>query len=190
MLIDNETRTISVKLVFFGPAMSGKTTAVRWLFGALGVEDRLTSIETTTGRTMFFDYGSVSIPLSKDWTVNAHIWSATGQDYYASTRETVMYGTDGIVFVADSSRDLLHSNLESWLEINKMISEANVNMPIVVCLNKQDLSDPISELELRQHLKIPESIRVFKIIAKNGMNVAEAVYTILHDAIRAALSAM
>ena len=58
MIIDYGNRTVGLKIVFFGPAMSGKTTAIRWLFSTLDYADKLTSIENTVGRTMFCDFGS------------------------------------------------------------------------------------------------------------------------------------
>ena len=87
MIIDYGTRTVGVKIVFFGPAMSGKTTSIQWLFSSLDFADKLTSIENTVGRTMFCDFGTIPFALGDSWTINAHIWSATGQDFYRSTRE-------------------------------------------------------------------------------------------------------
>ncbi|MCK5264309.1 MAG: hypothetical protein KAR03_01780, partial [Candidatus Thorarchaeota archaeon] len=52
MIIDYGNRTVGLKIVFFGPAMSGKTTAIRWIFSSLDYADKLTSIENTVGRTM------------------------------------------------------------------------------------------------------------------------------------------
>ena len=102
MIVDYGNRTVGLKIVFFGPAMSGKTTSIRWLFKSLDCADRLTSIENTVGRTMFCDFGTIPFSLGDSWTINTHIWSATGQDFYRSTREVVLVGADGIVFVADS----------------------------------------------------------------------------------------
>ncbi|NWF96018.1 MAG: GTPase domain-containing protein [Candidatus Thorarchaeota archaeon] len=188
MLIDHETRTIGLKIVFFGPAMSGKTTAVKWLFEALGLAERLSSVENTLGRTMFFDFGTIPIPLGKDWTVNAQIWSATGQDYYSSTRSTVLMGTDGLVFVADSNPTLMQENLQSWRELMQMLPDDGTRIPVVVCLNKQDLPDAVSEETLRTSLNIEESVPVYRVVAKNGTNVAEAVHRVLQDTIRDAIS--
>ena len=189
MIIDYGNKTIGLKLVFFGPAMSGKTTSIRWLFSALECVDRLTSIENTVGRTMFCDFGTIPIPPDDVWNLNAHVWSATGQDFYRSTREVVLVGADGVVFVADSQRHLLDENLASWNELMALVDEETDSLPVVVCLNKQDLPDAVGEQELRQHLRIPGAIRVFRSIAKEGYNVIEAFRLLFQNAMRASVVA-
>lgn len=185
MIVDYGNRTVGLKIVFFGPAMSGKTTSIRWLFKSLDCADRLTSIENTVGRTMFCDFGTIPFALGDSWTINTHIWSATGQDFYRSTREVVLVGADGIVFVADSQEALLDENLASWNELMTLISDEDRPFPLVVCLNKQDLPDAIDEERLRNHLRIPSSIPVLKSVAMNGLNVLEAFEILFHDAMRA-----
>ena len=189
MIIDYGNRTVGLKIVFFGPAMSGKTTAIRWLFTSLDYADKLTSIENTVGRTMFCDFGTIPFPLNENWTVNAHVWSATGQDFYRSTREVVLVGADGVIFMADSQGTLLDENLASWNELMSMITEEERPLPVVVCLNKQDLLGAVHEEQLRGHLKLPNSVPVFRSIAKNGHNILEAFQYIFQAAMRASVVA-
>ena len=122
MIIDYGTRTVGLKIVFFGPAMSGKTTAIRWLFSSLDYADKLTSIENTVGRTMFCDFGTIPFALGNSWKINAHVWSATGQDFYRSTREVVLVGADGVVFMVDSQERLLQENQASWNELVALVA--------------------------------------------------------------------
>ncbi len=189
MIIDYGNKTIGLKIVFFGPAMSGKTTSIRWLFSALECADRLTSIENTVGRTMFCDFGTIPIPLDDVWNLNAHVWSATGQDFYRSTREVVLVGADGVIFVADAQRHLLNDNLASWNELMTLVDEGTDPLPVVVCLNKQDLSNVIGQDEIRHYLRIPDSIRVFESIAKEGYNIIEAFRLLFQNAMRASVVA-
>jgi len=184
LIIDYGNRTIGLKIVFFGPAMSGKTTTIRWLFSELGITEKLTSIENTLGRTMFCDFGIIPCNLSDSWIINAHIWSATGQDFYRSTREVVLVGADGVVFVADSQEHLLDENLESWNELMAMIIEEERPLPIVVCLNKQDLPDAINEERLREHLNLQLSVPVFRSVAMSGFNVIEAFQLLFQQSMR------
>lgn len=185
MIIDYGNRTIGLKIVFFGPAMSGKTTAIRWLFSAFEYSDKLTSIENTVGRTMFCDFGTIPFPLSTTWSINAHIWSATGQDFYKSTREVVLVGADGVIFMADSQKHLLDENLTSWNELMSTMSEEVQSIPLAICLNKQDLSGAIQEGEIRTHLRAPSSVPVFKSIASQGHMIIEAFEYIFQAAIHA-----
>jgi signal recognition particle receptor subunit beta len=189
LIIDYGNRTIGLKIVFFGPAMSGKTTTIRWLFSELGLAEKLTSIENTLGRTMFCDFGTIPCNLSDSWRINAHIWSATGQDFYRSTREVVLVGADGVVFVADSQKHLLDVNLESWNELMAMIIEEERPLPIVVCLNKQDLPYAINEERLRKHLSLPLSVPVFRSVAMSGFNVIEAFQLLFQQSMRTSIMA-
>ncbi|MBD3159650.1 MAG: hypothetical protein GF309_12730 [Candidatus Lokiarchaeota archaeon] len=189
MIVDYSSKTISLKIVFYGPAMSGKTTAIRWLFSSFDYIDELASIENTVGRTMFCDYGSIPFLLENDWKIDTHIWSATGQDFYRSTRETVLVGTDGLIFIADSQRHLLDANLESWHELNSMLNLENKSLPIVICLNKQDLPDTVHETEFRSKLGIPPSVEVLHSVALDGTNIMQAFRMIFDSAMRSSLLA-
>ncbi len=187
MIIDYGNRTLGLKIVFFGPAMSGKTTAIRWLFASLDYADKLTSIENTVGRTMFCDFGTIPFSMGNDWTINAHVWSATGQDFYRSTREVVLVGSDGVVFIVDSQEELLDENLASWNELMSMLSEQDRPLPIVVCLNKQDLPSAVHEDRIRSYLRLPASVPVFRSVAKDGFNILEAFQYLFQDALRSAV---
>ncbi|UCE10380.1 MAG: hypothetical protein JSW61_00205 [Candidatus Thorarchaeota archaeon] len=187
MIIDYGNQTVGIKIVFFGPAMSGKTTAIRWLFSAMDFADKLTSIENTVGRTMFCDFGTIPFHLSGNWTINAHVWSATGQDFYRSTRDVVLVGTDGVIFMADSQEHLLEENRASWSELMSLITDEERPLPVVICLNKQDLPGAIEEDRLRQELRVPNSVPVFKSIARQGFNIIEAFQILFQDAMRASV---
>jgi signal recognition particle receptor subunit beta len=187
VIIDYGNQTVGIKIVFFGPAMSGKTTAIRWLFSSMDFADKLTSIENTVGRTMFCDFGIIPFHLSGNWTINAHVWSATGQDFYRSTRDVVLVGTDGVIFMADSQEHLLEENRASWNELMSMITDEERPLPVVVCLNKQDLPGAINEDSLRIELRIPNSVPVFKSIARQGFNIIEAFQILFQDAMRASV---
>ena len=189
MIIDYGNRTVGLKIVFFGPAMSGKTTAIRWLFSSLDYAEKLTSIENTVGRTMFCDFGTIPFPLNENWTVNAHVWSATGQDFYRSTREVVLVGADGVIFMADSQASLIDENLASWNELMSMITGEERPLPVGICLNKQDLPGAIQETQIREHLRLPASVPVFRSIAKDGHNILVAFQFIFQAAMRASVVA-
>ena len=172
MLIDFGTKTIQSKIVFYGPAMSGKTTALNHLFD--NFKEKMISINTshsTLPRTLFFDYGSIDLQFGI-WKFKLNMWTATGQDFYCSTRSTVLQGVDGIIFVADSRREILEDNKRSWKELEAYF-ENNLStlIPIIICMNKQDLDDLISEYEFKKFLNFNNKIEIVKTIATTGENV-------------------
>ena len=140
MIYDYENKTIQVKIVYYGPAMSGKTTSIKHLFSYFNKEDTLTSIDSTIGRTLFFDFGALEFK-GAEWSLKFLIYSATGQDFYASTRPATLNGVDGIIFVVDSRKQCLQHNLRSWNELETMFREEFHNLPIVISLNKSDFKE-------------------------------------------------
>ncbi len=179
MLVDWKNKRIAVKIVYYGPAMSGKTTSLKKLFEKIAPNQSIRSLETSTGRTLFFDYAPISIN-QRDWVINVEVWSATGQDYYAETRLTVLSDVDGIIFVADSQRKYIDENLRSWRELESFFGERfEKEIPVVVALNKYDLEDVVSESELRSILKSDQNTVYIRSVAVTGFNIVESFKTLL-----------
>jgi signal recognition particle receptor subunit beta len=155
--------------------MSGKTTSLKNLLYKFGNIEKFTSIETTTGRTLFFDFGTLSLK-GAGWSVQIHLYSATGQDFYASTRPATLIGADGIIFIVDSQNQLLKDNIQSWNELKYFYAENIFKIPVIICLNKQDLEEIISFDEIYNifDLKNFEKIDMIKTIAINGEGIVES----------------
>jgi small GTP-binding protein len=179
---------VGIKIVFFGPAMSGKTTTIKWLFNELNLNEELTSIENSVGRTMFMDFGIIPFQMGNDWTINAHIWSATGQDFYRSTRDVILVGSDGIIFVADAQMHLQDENVESWYELKETTIQKDGLLPIAVFLNKTDLPNIITENQLRMVLELDSSVPIFPGIANQGKNVIEIFQWLFQRSVRSAIA--
>ncbi|MHA1380716.1 MAG: GTP-binding protein [Candidatus Helarchaeota archaeon] len=174
MIINFGSKEIIIKIVYWGGAMSGKTTSVKFLFNKFKYE--LKSIETSTGRTLFFDFGEIFIKKGQ-WNFHLHIFTSTGQDYYCETRSTVLQGVDGVVFVADSHPMLVKDNVKSWNELCAIMDNLN-NMPVVICLNKRDLNPRISVNEFKNSLGL-NGEDIFETIAINGYNILKAFQEIV-----------
>ncbi|MFX0081080.1 MAG: ATP/GTP-binding protein [Candidatus Hodarchaeota archaeon] len=138
MIIDHVDKTISIKIVYFGPALSGKTTSIKTLFSHFGKEDKILSIESTINRTLFFDYGIVSFQ-NQDWILKISVYTTTGQNFYLITRPITLKAVDGIIFVLDSQRDVYERNMISWRELISYFGDSLDELPILVAFNKQDL---------------------------------------------------
>jgi GTPase SAR1 family protein len=153
MIFDFENETLQVKIVYYGPAMSGKTTSVKFLFSYFHKENTLKSIDSTVGRTLFFDFGILRFK-GAIWDLKFLVYSATGQDFYSSTRPATLNGVDGIIFVVDSQRKCLEHNLRSWKELQTLFGSEFYNIPIVISLNKYDLNEmyKLHENEFMTHI--------------------------------------
>lgn len=149
-------------MVYFGPAMSGKTTTLRTLMAAFGQESQLKSIETSTGRTLVFDFGTLLIT-GKEWSIKILLLTATGQDFYASTRPATIEMVDGIIFVVDSQKKYLEENKRSWQELFLYFGKRLYDLPIVIALNKQDLPDKITKQEFYDQFNV-DAFKSYKIV--------------------------
>ncbi|MFX1420607.1 MAG: ATP/GTP-binding protein, partial [Promethearchaeota archaeon] len=146
MIIDYTDKTISIKIVYFGPALSGKTTSIKTLFTDFGKEEDVCSIESTVNRTLFFDYGTVTFQ-NEEWALKIHIYTTTGQDFYFVTRHITLRAVDGIIFVIDSQEEVYDRNIISWNELISYFNDNLEDLPIIIAFNKQDLEDKFNSVE-------------------------------------------
>ena len=169
MIYDYENKTLQIKIVYYGPAMSGKTTSIKHLFSFFNREDTLNSIDSTVGRTLLFDFGVLQFE-GAEWSLKFLIYSATGQDFYASTRPATLNGVDGIIFVVDSRAQCLQHNIRSWNELKTMFREDFYNLPLVISLNKSDCEETQKiidheflkwiNLNLFKHLSVNKTVAI------------------------------
>mgnify|MGYP006277214429 CR=1 FL=1 len=181
MIINNLEKQIQFKIVYYGPAMSGKTTTLRALFRHFGKEHQIQSIESTVNRTLFFDYGTI-IFQNKNWDVKLNIYTTTGQDFYCVTRPTIIQATDGIIFVVDSQQIARERNLISWGELNKFFTkETMFSIPKIIAFNKQDKLEKFKIQPFLKELKYEnyQNIEIMKTIAINGEGVLQSFERII-----------
>ena len=155
---NDRSNMLQFKIVYWGPGESGKTTnflRLREKFDLLRLS-RGYSIETTEGRTLWEDSLYLLFDfMLKDVKFNiiTHVVTCTGQERFLSTREYVLDGADGIVFVGDSNPEKLEQNKRSFRELVSFVSAKNV--PYQVQLNKRDLENAIETTKFKIALGLP-----------------------------------
>lgn len=143
-LVNYATREITCKIVYYGPGRSGKTTNLHYIYGQVP-EDRkgkMVSLATQTDRTLFFDFLPIDLGVISGFATRFQLYTVPGQVYYNATRQLVLQGADGVVFVADSQARRFDENLESLqnLQVNLLQQGIDVRQfPVVLQYNKQDL---------------------------------------------------
>ena len=172
---------IYLKLIFFGTALAGKTTALEWLFYHVIPEEmklvkELRQVKTSFGQTLLFDFAPIEISQN----VVTRMFSATGQDYYRGTRTKVLSGSDGIFIVIDSQKNQLENNRKILEELWKCRKEMDglSEAEMVVMYNKNDLEDTHSMEFLRDHLGLQE-YEGFSTCALTGSNLEESLIAML-----------
>jgi len=185
LIIDHCQKTISLKIVYFGPALSGKTTSIKALFTQFGKEEEIYSIENTVNRTLFFDYGTVTFQ-NQEWALKIHIYTTTGQDFYFVTRPITLRAVDGVIFVIDSQEEVFDRNLISWQELISYFNDSIDDLPIIIAFNKQDLEDLFNPIEFLSAIKYHKykNIGTRYTSAKRG----EGILKCFEDIIRLILS--
>ncbi|MFW9822947.1 MAG: ATP/GTP-binding protein [Candidatus Thorarchaeota archaeon] len=180
MIVDHTEKTISIKIVYFGPALSGKTTSIKSLFSLFGKEEDICSIESTVDRTLFFDYGIVTFQ-NQDWRIKIHIYTTTGQDFYIITRLITLNAVDGVIFVIDSQRSVYERNVTSWKELHSYFSECIEDIPIIIAFNKQDLPMLFDSEDFLYEINISKyrNVRTKYTSAKYGEGILSCFESIL-----------
>lgn len=181
--LNNETRELAVKVVYYGPALSGKTTNLQALFQKIDpkVRGRLMTLDTKDDRTLFFDMMPVFFRTRAGVKVKLKLYTVPGQVMHESTRRIVLQGSDAVVFVADSRRSEAPATLAYWDNMLKNL-EANGldvrSVPIVIQLNKRDLPDARGADELGD-LRAVIDAPVVPAVAIRGEGVVETLHLLL-----------
>lgn len=178
-LFNYATRELSAKIVYYGPGLSGKTTNIEMVHKMLRPEQkgRLISLPTETDRTLFFDFLPIELGQIKGFKVRFHLYTVPGQVFYNATRRLVLQGVDGVVFVADSQREMINGDMESLKNLMDNLSSYGKkleDLPFVLQYNKRDLRNaaPVAELDASMNfLHVP----TFEAVAPTGKGVTETL---------------
>lgn len=104
-MLDNESNTILVRIVYAGPPLSGKTQSIRSLAGMLlgrRADEATFSPGEAQGRTLYFDWVDYVGGLFKGRQVRCQIVSVPGQSALAERRRLILETADAVIFVVDS----------------------------------------------------------------------------------------
>ena len=137
-------REINIKIVYYGPALSGKTTNLQMVHKLMNPDQRgrLMSLDTKDDRTLFFDLLPVQFKTKSGYSVKLKLFTVPGQVIHNSTRRVVLQAADGVAFIADSQSDQSKNNAESFRNLQENLSQNGLDpadFPVVVQYNKRDL---------------------------------------------------
>jgi signal recognition particle receptor subunit beta len=145
-IINQATKELQVKVVYYGPALGGKTTNLVQVHDhvqtAQGNKGKLVSLATSSDRTLFFDFLPIEALAIKGFKTKFQLYTVPGQVIYNTTRQLVLRGVDGIVFVADSQYEKMEENVKSFINLEENLRTLNLNLadiPYVIQYNKRDL---------------------------------------------------
>jgi signal recognition particle receptor subunit beta len=175
VLINKAINEVTVKLVYYGPGLCGKTTNLEKIYGnpKLDNKGKMISMSTETDRTLFFDFMPMELGTIAGQKVRVQLYTVPGQVFYDATRKLVLRGADGVVFVADSQPSMRASNLDSLENLKTNLRTNRIDpqkVALVYQYNKRDLPDVDSVEEMNEYMK-PDGIPVVEASAITGQGV-------------------
>jgi GTPase SAR1 family protein len=177
-LFNYATKEITIKIVYYGPGLSGKTTNLQFLHSAFDPAKRgkLLSLATEADRTLFFDFLPVELGKISEFSIRFQLYTVPGQVRYNATRKLVLKGADAVVFVADSQREMRQQNVESLRNMRENLIANNIDpddIPVILQYNKRDLTNILSVDELNRELNEGGKYAFKESIATRGVGVHE-----------------
>jgi mutual gliding-motility protein MglA len=189
---DEKQRRMVLKLVYYGPALSGKTTNLLQLHEGLTRQGRgeLMVLDTSGDRTIYFDLLPFFLTTPSGLKIKVKVYTVPGQVCHDATRKLVLQRADGVAFIADSDPREADSNFASFdnLERNLTLVGLDIDtLPLVIQFNKRDLPDAVDEGEIRRTWE-PTGIPVLLATALTGDGVTEtfrALAALVYDRVDA-----
>ncbi len=179
MFINWKSREVSLNIVYYGPALSGKTTNLEQIHERTksNVRSELFTLNTREDRTIFFDFMQLEVGEVAGLRPKFGLYTVPGQVYYEATREAVLRRSDALVFVADSQAERLEENVAAWQNMRQQLERMHRpmrTMPLIVQFNKRDLPDALPVEDLKQALNVG-NLPCFEAIAIKGIGVPQTL---------------
>ncbi|MCX7977988.1 MAG: ADP-ribosylation factor-like protein [Bdellovibrionaceae bacterium] len=180
--INHNAKEIHIKVVYYGPSLSGKTTNMQWVYqrSAKDQGSKVIALNTDVERTLFFDFLPMQLGEIRGYKTRLHLYTVPGQVVYDASRKMILKGLDGIIFVADSQVERMEENISSMKNLEKNLEQqgyAIQDIPMVIQYNKRDLPNAASVRDLREALNFHNSPD-FEACAAEGKGVTESLTTV------------
>lgn len=185
MQVDFAAKELTVKLVYYGPALSGKTTNLRALHWLTTPDTcgALMTLETQNDRTLFFDMLPITVDSKSGLKVRLKLFTVPGQVMHDATRRLVLQAADGVTFVADSQRSEDEANREAFANLKENLREIGIDperIPIIIQFNKRDLEGIRTDEEIAA-MSARSQASIYKAIATRGYGVVPTLLGLIRD---------
>lgn len=187
-LINHAKREINAKIVYCGPSLSGKATNLNYIYKKLKPEYRgkLKVMNIQKERMLFFDFTPTGQGKVGGYDVRFHVYTIIGEVSHPSPWKMVLKGVDGVVFVADSGRDRMEANQESFNNLCAYLTAYGKELtdtPCIIQCNKQDLPGAVSPEEMQRTLN-PGNAALIPAVALSGEGVLETLFNVVKTVLK------
>jgi signal recognition particle receptor subunit beta len=180
-VVNYARKEIHFKVVYYGPALGGKTTSLAYIHSRISAAHRgeLISLATSADRTLFFDFLPLNTIVLQGFRTKFQLYTVPGQVIYNATRQLVLRGVDGVVFIADSQWERMEENVASFRNLEENLQHQQLSLdslPYVLQFNKRDLANvaPTNYLDYLLNNR-QRRIRSFPSQASSGRNIFAAL---------------
>ena len=175
MFIHWALREIHLKIVYYGPGLSGKTENLRYIYNRIDpvLRGDLVMLKSREDRTIFFDFLQLEVGHIDGKKPKFNLYTVPGQVHYDLTRKILLNSVDGIVFVADSQKEMMDANLDTILDLEEHLVGSGKTLehfPWVLQYNKRDLpsAEPVVEMEKKLNFF---NVPFFEAVATQGQGI-------------------
>jgi signal recognition particle receptor subunit beta len=178
-----ERRVVTSRIVVFGPAGAGTTTTLETIWRRMRADQRGQIVRQTLPADAQAAYEVLPVDLGDVNGLHRRVQLATVPRGAANvgSRRQLLKGVDGVIFVADSAPGRARETAAAMRELGDHMAaygRALSALPVVILLNKRDLSDALpSEQILKPLLERLEGKRppVFEAVATDGRGILSAL---------------
>lgn len=151
-LVNHAKREINAKIVYFGPAGSGKSTALQYIFSRIkpSLRGELKKVPTGGDSLLFFDFSPFDAPLTDGYRVRLHVYTLTGPIANPATWKMTLKGADGLIIMADASPERISDVQNSVDQLRDLLSSYGVGVydtPTVLQMNSFGQGQPVMSAE-------------------------------------------
>jgi signal recognition particle receptor subunit beta len=180
---DSHRGEVVVRIVYDGLATAGKTANLRSLHAAYLSRTKTgihVSAETSTGRTLYFDWLELQVGYLDDWPLRCQILTVPGQFAYAERRFRLLREIDGVVLVCESTAKGIKAARIASVFLGKVLDSCgNADVPIVFQANKQDLPEALGPADVAARLGLGAARPILPASAASGDGVRMTLLTVL-----------
>ena len=176
MLLDHANKTIRGKIVYWGPAGSGKTQNLTYVWektktaGAQG-------LSPGRGAAVAYEVLPLRFGEVRGYATQYELFAVPGAGGVESLRGVLLNHVDGIVFVADARAQAMQENAASLAELREGLRGHGFvfeKLPRVLQANKRDLPGTIAAADVAIRLGVAD-IPSFDAVALKGVGVFDAL---------------
>jgi signal recognition particle receptor subunit beta len=187
MFIHWALNEIHLKIVYYGPGLSGKTANLEYIHSRIdpALKGDLIMLKSREDRTIFFDFLQLEVGTIQGKKPKFNLYTVPGQIHYDLTRKVVLNGVDGIVYVADSQKEMMDANLDTLLDLEKHLMAGGKSLehfPWVIQYNKRDLVNAESLEEMERKLNLFQ-VPSFEAVAVEGRGVLSTLKEVIKQVV-------